>query len=75
MALPNRPHEQAGSRDASDTTLVTLRLVSATDTISGTVADEHGDERAFWGWLELSGALDELRGAEPDTQKEEQCQG
>jgi hypothetical protein len=50
-------------RDAAETTLVTLRLDLATETISGTLADEQGDERPFWGWLELSGALDEPRGA------------
>jgi hypothetical protein len=50
------------ARDAAETTLV-LRLDLATETISGTLADEHGDERPFWGWLELSGALEELRGA------------
>ena len=53
------------ARDAAETTLVTLRLDLATETISGTLADEQGDQRPFWGWLELSGALDELRGAEP----------
>jgi hypothetical protein len=47
-----------------ETTLVTLRVDLATETISGTLADERGDERPFWGWLELSGALDELRDAQ-----------
>jgi hypothetical protein len=51
------------ARDAAETTLV-LRLDLATETISGTLADAQGDERPFWGWLELSGALDELRGAD-----------
>jgi hypothetical protein len=46
---------------ASETMLVTLRLDLATDTISGTLADERGNERPFWGWLELSTALDETR--------------
>jgi hypothetical protein len=45
------------------TTLVTLRLELGANTIRGRLADEHGNERPFWGWLELSGALDELRGA------------
>ena len=52
------------ARDTAETTLVTLRLDLATETISGTLADAQGDERPFWGWLELSGALEELRGAE-----------
>lgn len=52
------------ARDAAETTLVTLRLDLATETISGTLADEQGDQRPFWGWLELSGALDELRGGD-----------
>jgi hypothetical protein len=52
------------ARDAAETTLVTLRLDLATATISGTLADEQGDERPFWGWLEFSEALDEIRGAE-----------
>ena len=52
------------ARDTANTTLVTLRLDLATETISGTLADEQGDERPFWGWLEFSGALDELRGAD-----------
>ena len=51
------------ARGAAETTLV-LRLDLATETISGTLADAQGDERPFWGWLELSGALDELRGAD-----------
>lgn len=49
--------------DTAVTTRLTLRLDLATETVSGTLADEQGDERPFWGWLELSGALDELRGA------------
>ena len=53
------------ARDAAETALVTLRLDLATETISGTLADEQGDQRPFWGWLELSGALEELRAAEP----------
>jgi hypothetical protein len=44
-----------------DTTQVTLYLAVGAETIHGTLADEHGNERPFWGWLELSGALDELR--------------
>jgi hypothetical protein len=47
-----------------DTTHVTLGLALGADTIRGTLADDHGNERAFWGWLELSRALDELRGAD-----------
>jgi hypothetical protein len=49
--------------NAAGTTVVTLRLDLGTDPISGTLANQHGSERPFWGWLELSGALDELRGA------------
>jgi hypothetical protein len=44
------------------TTFVILRLDLATETISGTLGGKCGDERPFWGWLELSAALDELRG-------------
>jgi hypothetical protein len=54
---------------AAETTLVTLRLALATETISGTLEDEQGDERSFWGWLELSGALDELRGADAHLER------
>jgi hypothetical protein len=49
---------------AQDTTLVTLRLELGTETISGTVATERAPERPFWGWLELSEALDATRGVE-----------
>ena len=51
-------------RTTAETTLVILRFDLATETISGTLEDELGDERPFWGWLELSGALEELSGAE-----------
>jgi hypothetical protein len=51
---------------SGDTTLVTLRLELGANTIRGRLADEHGNERPFWGWLELSGALDELRGVRLD---------
>jgi hypothetical protein len=47
--------------DVTETTLVTLRLDVATDTISGTLTTAAQDEQPFWGWLELSEALDELR--------------
>ena len=53
------------ARDAAETALLTLRLDRATETISGTLADEQGDQRPFWAGSELSGALEELRGAEP----------
>ena len=57
------------------TTLVTLCLDLGTHTIRGTLADEQGNERPFWGWLELSGALDELRaaGLEDPAATLEQC--
>jgi hypothetical protein len=62
---PPTPRRTGGAvgraNGASETMLVTLRLDLATDTISGTLADERGDERPFWGWLELSTALDETR--------------
>ena len=48
------------------TTLVTLCLDLGAQTICGTLADEQGNERPFWGLLELSGALDELRAARLD---------
>jgi hypothetical protein len=38
------------------------------ETINGTFKDQHGGERPFWGWLELSGALDEVRGADARLQ-------
>ena len=50
--------------DAADTALVTLRLDRASETISGTFEDELGVERRFWGWLELSAALDDTRGVD-----------
>lgn len=46
----------------AETALVTLRLDRGSETISGTFEDEHGVERGFWGWLELSAALDQTRG-------------
>jgi hypothetical protein len=52
------------ARDTAETTFVILRLDLATETISGTLEDKQGDERPFWGWLDLSGALEELSGAE-----------
>ena len=52
------------ARDAPESILVRLRLDLATETISGTLADEQGDERPFWGWLELSGALDDICSAD-----------
>jgi hypothetical protein len=45
-----------------DTTQGSLCLELGAETICGTLADERGNERRFWGWLELSGALEELRG-------------
>jgi hypothetical protein len=59
---PSRTGDDMGqAHRAPETMLVTLRLDRATETISGTLADERGDERPFWGWLELSTALDETR--------------
>lgn len=49
------------------TALVSLRLELGTETISGTLQDERGLERAFWGWLELSAALDQTRGVDSGT--------
>jgi hypothetical protein len=40
---------------------VLLRLDPGTETISGTLEDSRGRARPFWGWLELSAALDEAR--------------
>ena len=48
--------------DSGRTALVTLRLNRGTETISGTFATERGEEQPFWGWIELSTALDETRG-------------
>jgi hypothetical protein len=48
--------------DDAKTAQVTVRLDLATETISGTVADGQGSERPFWGWLELSAVLDQMRG-------------
>jgi hypothetical protein len=47
-----------------DTTQVLLCLELGAETIRGTLADERGNEWRFWGWLELSGVLDELRGVD-----------
>jgi hypothetical protein len=47
--------------DAAETAVVTLRLDRGAETISGTLEDEGGLERPFWGWLELSAALDRSR--------------
>lgn len=59
---PSRTGDDMGqAHGAPETMLVTLRLDRATETISGTLADERGDERPFWGWLELSTALDDTR--------------
>jgi hypothetical protein len=55
----------AAAGHPADTALVTLRLERGCHTISGTLNDEDGVERRFWGWLELSAALDRARGAEP----------
>jgi hypothetical protein len=49
------------NRHAPGTTRVTLRLDRDTETISGTLAEAHGDERPFWGWLDLSAELDRIR--------------
>lgn len=54
----------AASGSTAETALVTLRLDLGTETISGTFEDEGGAERPFWGWLELSAALDRRRGHE-----------
>ena len=51
------------ARHTAETAVVTLRLDLGTETISGTLANERGSERPFWGWLELSAALDLTRGA------------
>jgi hypothetical protein len=51
--------------DPPGTALVTLRLKLGTETISGTLEDLRGGERPFWGWLELSAALDQTRGIDP----------
>ena len=48
----------------ADTARVILRLGRGGEAISGTFADEHGVERSFWGWLELSAALDRTRGVD-----------
>jgi len=61
---PTKSDDVNVAGDAAETTLVTLRLDLSSETISGTLADERGHERPFWGWLELSGALDELRAAD-----------
>jgi hypothetical protein len=58
---PTDGDDASVARDAAETTVVSLRLDLATETISGTLADEQGRERPFWGWLELSAALDERR--------------
>jgi hypothetical protein len=52
--------------DVTATTLVALRLDLATETISGTLTTAAQAKQPFWGWLELSEALDELR-LHPDT--------
>jgi hypothetical protein len=52
----------AAPRATAETALVTLRLDLGTETIRGTLTDDRNRERPFWGWLELSGALDESRG-------------
>jgi hypothetical protein len=62
-AAPESVDHVSHPPDPHETMLVILRLDRATPTISGTLGGEHGDERPFWGWLELSTALDELRGA------------
>jgi hypothetical protein len=54
--------EAAGRQ--TGTALVTLRLERGSETISGTFEDELGVERPFWGWLELSAALDAKRSVE-----------
>ena len=51
--------------DQPRTAMVTLRLELGTDTISGTVEHQGGGEQPFWGWLELSAALDRTRGVDP----------
>lgn len=51
------------SSGIGETVVVTLRLDLGTETISGTLVNEGGSERPFWGWLELSAALDLTRGA------------
>ena len=52
--------------DQPRTALVTLRLELGTETISGTVEHQDGGERPFWGWLELSAALDRTRGVDSE---------
>lgn len=56
----------AASGSTAETALVILRLDLGTETISGTFEDEGGAERPFWGWLELSAALDRRRGHETE---------
>jgi hypothetical protein len=57
------------AREAANATLVTLRLDVGTETITGTVATEQSAERRFWGWLELSEALDAVRGVKPEPDR------
>jgi hypothetical protein len=52
----------------ADPALVTLRLDRCSETISGTFETERGVERRFWGWLELSAALDQTRGVDPGNE-------
>lgn len=54
----------AAAGDPADAALVTLCLERGSETISGTYDDEDGVEHRFWGWLELSAALDTTRGVD-----------
>jgi hypothetical protein len=63
--LSSSSRQGARGADPPGTALVTLRLELGAETISGTFKDQHGGERPFWGWLELSAALDQARGVDP----------
>ena len=43
---------------------ITLELERGADPIQGRIGCPDGTYQPFWGWLELSGALDELRCAD-----------
>jgi hypothetical protein len=65
----------AAASGPADTASVTLRLERGSETISGTLQDERGVERRFWGWLELSAALDETRGVESGSTSSGRLEG